>query len=1220
MAHRSQCSSLGDNPLDPNYLPPHYREDYRLAIDALVEDDVQGYNEFLQRAGTVDFLSRPEVEHIRNTVQAPRHISQPELLYTENEADGSSDTYWPVHSDLEAPVLDLGWPVRHSFIGPTEVTTLVNPSDPEMPSIKEQARRLIKRAQQVVAVVMDMFTDVDIFSDLLDAAARHIPVYILLDEQNAHHFCTMVTSCRVNLEMVPMMRIRTVSGITYFCRTGKSFKGQMMDRFLLTDCQAVLSGNYSFMWSFEKIHRCIAHLFLGELVTTFDEEFRILFAQSQPLVLENALVPLPRDSSTYGGSQFSFKRSQSFRNPRGVPYLNMESSRHAELSGYPFGERMDIDRSTLPFRRDDHLRHTSTELGPVQMSSNKFLRMERSFFDQGRSIMASRQMEMNAYKRHSYAEGTHESFTSARQFMKHRVMNNLEEMESHFQSEQHHYQGGGPGSGFGHYNKMRSQGYHQSDQYLESECPPEFEAAGSYSHMVDHLSPDTSKAAMHEHRNLVASGGGRYTQTKPTRPSMGHSYACQSSPTQPHPPDLKHLFPGGDVDRLPQDPSAKQGLRNWRITSYLSAYENTEQEGLPQPLGPDAFEDYPQPSEGKLHGSESSVPRFGAREFPNIPSERADLLPRYGKPVLTRPQAVPEPGDQASAGMDYMHTSGMSGTKKGDKLEEVQKREPREISITKHESFRSRLNPMLQRSSRLRSSLIFSSSKLEQHSSLALRSGSGADANEEDETNSLKTSSIVAQILEKRRSMSREPFELSNCKKTDAKDTAPVDTSQPDVSTKEAESGALVNDPPAKEQGKAQPSDSCPQTQHSTAPSTNMNDPESRLLYFKELAAKRKASRLAVESTTRSPEPKPKKPDLSAIPPDTSTQKPVNTVTLTELNSVKAPAEVESDTPMVSVKPSEMNEGEPPSSKQREVKNGDKSQRKESLPPKTPIPLPSPKFLKKDSLKPFKSSHFRRISCDEDMLTDATDAEKSEMKKSRCRSSSSSVSQGELGEKLQKNLGSSTSLNVLDGGGEGKQDKKPLDFLKKQTQRLKGLLSTKGDKKAAAAEEKAAQSMRTVPEDSEESNSKLTASPSPGRTSNADNNAVTAESKGEKSSKPATKPSQSRYQSSTTNILYSSNLRDDTKVILEQISANSQKNRTDVAKQSPGSAAEAKEVEGDKRTRTETEPSITYYSRNRFQHSQSNSHERDSLLKRIESFRKEKKVYSRFEVFCSKRD
>lgn len=44
--------------------------------------------------------------------------------------------------------------------------------------------------------------------------------------------------------VLQFLRVRTVSGITYHCRSGKTFKGQMMDRFLLTDCRAVLSGNY----------------------------------------------------------------------------------------------------------------------------------------------------------------------------------------------------------------------------------------------------------------------------------------------------------------------------------------------------------------------------------------------------------------------------------------------------------------------------------------------------------------------------------------------------------------------------------------------------------------------------------------------------------------------------------------------------------------------------------------------------------------------------------------------------------------------------------------------------------------------------------------------------------------------------------------------------------------------------------------------------------------
>lgn len=51
---------------------------------------------------------------------------------------------------------------------------------------------------------MDTFTDIDIFADLLDAARRHVAVYILLDEQESDHFVSMVLSCKVNLEAIPV--------------------------------------------------------------------------------------------------------------------------------------------------------------------------------------------------------------------------------------------------------------------------------------------------------------------------------------------------------------------------------------------------------------------------------------------------------------------------------------------------------------------------------------------------------------------------------------------------------------------------------------------------------------------------------------------------------------------------------------------------------------------------------------------------------------------------------------------------------------------------------------------------------------------------------------------------------------------------------------------------------------------------------------------------------
>ncbi|KAF3833879.1 hypothetical protein F7725_025083 [Dissostichus mawsoni] len=595
MAHRSQSSSIGENPLDPNFLPPHYREEYRLAIDALIENDVQGYHEFLQSADVVGFLAQQEIDLIKSTIHTPNQTSGvPELTYPEGglEEDGSSDTYWPMQSDLAAPGLDLGWPLpQQSFMGPTEVTTLVNPSDPDMPSIKEQARRLIKNARQVIAIVMDTFTDVDLFADLLDATARHVPVYLLLDEQESHHFITMVLNCKVNLDQHPMLRVRTVAGITYYSRTGKSFKGQVKDRFLLADCKAVLSGNYSFMWSYEKIHRCIAHLFLGELVSTFDEEFRILFAQSEPLVIDpsNGALALSDSGSTssYLGTQFGLKRTQSLRTPVGY-------RRQPEISpAFPYG---DSDRNAaLPFRRNDPFRHTVEPGAGITVGkySQQQFRLQHSFLEQGRSIV-SRQMDTSssAFQRHSYAEGTQENYSSSRQYMKSRVMNNLDETDvhrEHTQSSHYYKEGPGSGSGHGHNERLRGPSPQLSiDQYSNSSFRSDREQQpGNYSR--EYFSSDDLRGPEGHQAPPVA---GRYAGDSSRRPTVGHAYACQSSPTQPHPPEKKPYAKESEQE-AGEDADARQGMRSWRIHSYLSTYEDGGGEGLTQPLGPDAFEDPP---------------------------------------------------------------------------------------------------------------------------------------------------------------------------------------------------------------------------------------------------------------------------------------------------------------------------------------------------------------------------------------------------------------------------------------------------------------------------------------------------------------------------------------------------------------------------------------------------------------------------------------------------
>ncbi|XP_008304895.1 protein FAM83H [Stegastes partitus] len=1230
MAHRSQSSSIGENPLDPNYLPPHYREEYRLAIDALIESDIKGYYEFLQHAEVVGFLAQPEIEYIKSTIQVPNQTSGiPELTYHEGgqEEEGSSDTYWPMQSDTAAPGLDLGWPLpQHSFVGPTEVTTLVNPSDPDMPSIKEQARRLIKNARQVIAVVMDMFTDVDIFSDLLDAAARHVPVYILLDEHECHHFVSMVINCKVNLELIPMMRVRTVAGITYYSRTGQSFKGQVKDRFLLADCRAVLSGNYSFMWSYEKIHRCVAHLFLGELVATFDEEFRILFAQSEPLVIDpsNGALALSDTSSTssYMSSQFGLKRTQSLRNPLGY-------RRQPEIpSAFPYG---DSDRNpAIGFRRNDPYRHSMEPGAGITIGkySQQQFRLQQSFLEQGRSIV-SRQMEMSssAYKRHSYAEGTQENYTSSRQYMKHRVMNNLDETDFHReQTHSSHYYTDEPGldSGHGHYDRLRGRPPHLSiDQYSDSshrsdlEIPP-----GNYGR--DYFSSeDLGGPEGHPAPPLAGRYGGGSANKRPT---IGQAYACQSSPTQPHPPEKKQYHKPSDQE-CDQDASVKQGLRSWRINSYLSTYEDGGEEGLSQPMGPDAFEEPPQPQQPTA--TESSAPRFGIKEPPNVPSKpRPDILrPRFGKPVLpessNKDSALPSSKDLLPSRIDLRTSLLEKKDREVEREKEKEKdqgaakegaadtemKETPDLFLSKHESFRSRINPLLQRSSRLRSSLIFSSSKAEIHSgSLGLKPAT----EEDEELDSGRTTSIVAQILEKRRSYSREPFDWR--KKAEEKDKEKekemekeeeVTDQQQQKEEREMRLKDEIKEEPVKTAIEVKITPAAEKPEVTTSSSLNMNDPASRLQYFKDLAAKRKASKMETETTLKAPEPAEKKPDLSEKPP-------LNTATISKPPSgSNSSAEPQPKKPDISAKLAELTRRSSFSSSKPSIitakpftsstktseslqphkeDNASEGQKKDIF--KSLKPLPSPKIFKRDPLK-LKGLNPRRISCDEEILTgDATDAEKTEMKKSRSHSSST-LTHEESKEGLRKIMGSNTSINTI---GEGKGEGKTLDFLKKQTQRLKGFLGPKDKDKKTSGDDRSMSTVREVTDDSSKRQSSLT--------KDTTSTAADQTTSNHKTSAGGTSVT-SRYQPQGSSVLFSSNLRDDTKVILEQISANSQKNRQEREETGGDRGGDA----GEKATEGQST-----LKRNRFLRPPGSSQEREGLLKRIESMRKEKKVYSRFEM------
>ncbi|KAJ8353602.1 hypothetical protein SKAU_G00211690 [Synaphobranchus kaupii] len=859
------------------------------------------------------------------------------------------------------------------------------------------------------------------------------------------------------------------------------------------------------MWSFEKIHHCIAHLFLGELVTTYDEEFRILYAQSQALVIENALVPLPRESC------YSSNKTQSFRG-----HQPMQNTRYASNSRHPFVEKIDMDCNMFPFRRGEPF-HNPIEPSHMQMYSNvhpsNHLRMEQSSMEQGRSVVTSRKMEM-AHKRHSYAEGSHDSYGSSRQFTRHRGMTNMEEMEAqstHLYKEHHYYHGVGPGSGHGINDNVKSQGYTRTDQYFDTGYPLEIEPPGSYSRIADYLSTSSSNGIIHDSVNVIASGEGDYSANNPKRVSMSQSYICQTSPTQLHPPDLRPVITEACLNQQPQDPSMKQGLRKWRINSYLSAFEDQEDEALAVPLGPDPFDELPSFSEAKCT-PQPPVSMFNTEEFPRIATSKQDLIPQYSR--LNQPEVQKHPsGKHTSMTTDSKvipEASVSSTTIEGDKEGEVEIRESRQISITKQESFRSRVNPMLQRSSRLRSSLIFSSCNLEQYSSAMMKSASGLDYKEnriqEEKNDPLKTSSVVAQILEKRPSVTKE--QSSNISVM-VKEPAFQEATQKPTET-------LIDKPPI--------------SSTSAEPISNKSE---------------------LENKTPAVVKQPAGPDLQYTDSQTSADVPA---------AIKG----------------------------------------------------SPKLLK-DILKPPEDSQGPNISCDEQLYRDATDIEKHEIKEAN-RHSATSITITDPGKSLQNKLNSTSNLSLTGGCAEDKQDVKAMQFMEKHTQNLRGALGTQGDQKVAAvvAEDSVVpQIVSSLPEDKKapclESHSHTEAK-------QAIETVVTKSKEEIADHRPllsaASKASQSRYQTSTSRVIYSSNLRDDTKVILEQISASSQ-NRIDLTKKAAVSTDDASLGKDERTADMEGTPPKPHQGGTRFQHTQQ---ERENLLKRIESMRKQKKVYSRFEM------
>lgn len=132
-----------------------YNERHRLALETLVSEGIDSFTGFLNKERIPNFLSDDEIRRISHAAIVPRYISlvgDDSHLDQSSTLDCSSLTYFPEISDLEPPVLEMGWPAftTGSFRGVTRAVAYFQPSYGEnIYSCKEAARRMIKTAKEV---------------------------------------------------------------------------------------------------------------------------------------------------------------------------------------------------------------------------------------------------------------------------------------------------------------------------------------------------------------------------------------------------------------------------------------------------------------------------------------------------------------------------------------------------------------------------------------------------------------------------------------------------------------------------------------------------------------------------------------------------------------------------------------------------------------------------------------------------------------------------------------------------------------------------------------------------------------------------------------------------------------------------------------------------------------------------------------------------------------
>ncbi|XP_003411763.2 protein FAM83D [Loxodonta africana] len=279
------------SPCGPPNPAELYSEARRLALEELVTGGPDAFAAFLRRERLGRFLNPDEVHAVLSAAERPGEegaVAWAEDSFGSSH-DCSSGTYFPEQSDLEPPLLELGWPAFYqgAYRGATRVEAHFQPrgtGDRGPYGCKDALRQQLRSAREVIAVVMDVFTDIDIFRDLQEICRKQgVAVYILLDQALLSQFLDMCMDLKVHPEQEKLMTVRTITGSIYYARSGTKIVGKVHEKFTLIDGIRVATGSYSFTWTDGKLNSSNLVILSGQVVEHFDLEFRILYAQSKPI-------------------------------------------------------------------------------------------------------------------------------------------------------------------------------------------------------------------------------------------------------------------------------------------------------------------------------------------------------------------------------------------------------------------------------------------------------------------------------------------------------------------------------------------------------------------------------------------------------------------------------------------------------------------------------------------------------------------------------------------------------------------------------------------------------------------------------------------------------------------------------------------------------------------------------------------------------------------------